>query len=355
LSYDGLSREVKRVEKESGSVVSTKQFVWCGHERCEERDGSNNVTKQFYSQGVKIGSASYYYTKDHLGSIRELSDGSGTIHARYDYDPYGRRSANSITTNPVEADFGFTGYYTNSQWPDLAFSPKRVYSSDLARFISPDPIEEHGGINLQAYVYNNPINLTDPMGLCVGDWYDPSTWFNQEFVDSWIDSSLDIGDALGSAIEAPFEWNWFPKSTGLSLSGDVTVATPVGGHAEAIAGGGGFFDQGSGAYFSHGESAGPLGVVSPQNPESKDPNFNPHIGLYAGGGLGFWLSNASAASDLRNTKRTISFNVGFGVDAGISVSYGNGIWIANVVPPGPSAGGFVSISSQRTTTYSKPK
>ena len=28
------------------------------------------------------------YTRDHLGSIRELVDMSQTVRARYDYDPY---------------------------------------------------------------------------------------------------------------------------------------------------------------------------------------------------------------------------------------------------------------------------
>lgn len=37
------------------------------------------------------------------------------VRARYDYDPYGRRSTNLITSSPVEADFGFTGHYYHLQ------------------------------------------------------------------------------------------------------------------------------------------------------------------------------------------------------------------------------------------------
>ncbi len=36
-----------------------------------------------------------YYAKDHLGSIRELGDSTGTIRARYDYDSYDMRATNS--------------------------------------------------------------------------------------------------------------------------------------------------------------------------------------------------------------------------------------------------------------------
>ena len=91
FTYNGLSQRVKIVEKESGNVTSTKQFVWItgDPQPSEERDASNNVTKRYYSQGMQVGSTNYYYTKDHLGSIRELTDSSGVLQARYNYDPYG--------------------------------------------------------------------------------------------------------------------------------------------------------------------------------------------------------------------------------------------------------------------------
>src|SRR5437867_185697 len=91
-------------------VTSPKQFVWVpGDTRpSEERDGGNAVTKRFYAQGEQIGGANYYYTKDHLGSIREMTDSSGVIDARYDYDPYGRRTK---LRGDLDADFGFTRHY----------------------------------------------------------------------------------------------------------------------------------------------------------------------------------------------------------------------------------------------------
>jgi hypothetical protein len=70
MNYDGLSRRVGIVEKDAtGTVTSTKQFVWDGMSIAEERNAGNTVTKRFYGQGEKIGAASYYYAKDHLGSI----------------------------------------------------------------------------------------------------------------------------------------------------------------------------------------------------------------------------------------------------------------------------------------------
>ena len=38
------------------------------------------------------------------------------------------------------------------------------YSPSLGRFLSRDPIAEQGGLNLYAFVRNNPILLTDSKG-----------------------------------------------------------------------------------------------------------------------------------------------------------------------------------------------
>ena len=62
FSYDGLGRNVDIVETTSGSVTSTKQFVWCEdskrpYQACEERNISGAVTKQFFANGQTISGA----------------------------------------------------------------------------------------------------------------------------------------------------------------------------------------------------------------------------------------------------------------------------------------------------------
>ena len=85
------------MELDSGVVASDKRLLWDGQTIAEERDSAGtNVTKRYFSQGVQLAQSpipnlqsplSLYYTRDHLGSIRELTDSTGTIQARYDYDP----------------------------------------------------------------------------------------------------------------------------------------------------------------------------------------------------------------------------------------------------------------------------
>ena len=41
----------------------------------------------------------------------------------------------------------------------------RYYSPELGRWINRDPIEEYGGLNLLAFVFNAPINIGDNLGL----------------------------------------------------------------------------------------------------------------------------------------------------------------------------------------------
>ena len=168
--YDGQSRRVKI--KLNG--VEQKRILWDGLEQVEERSSSgtpDSVNKRYYPQGFQTVSAiqpfslsAFYYTRDHLGSIRELTDTTGIVRARYDYDPYGVRTNNLITVNPIESDFGYTGHYYETA-TGLHMAPYRFYDVKLGRWLSRDPIGEMGGINLSGYVANDPINLIDPDGL----------------------------------------------------------------------------------------------------------------------------------------------------------------------------------------------
>ena len=108
IVYDGQGRRVRISEiGPSGVITSTKNLVWEGMRVSEEKNSSGAVTKRYFDQGVQIIGSNYYYTRDHLGSVREMTDANGNVQAEYDYDPYGRQTQLSGSMN---ADFGFTGF-----------------------------------------------------------------------------------------------------------------------------------------------------------------------------------------------------------------------------------------------------
>ncbi len=157
FAYNGAGERVQ--EKLNGTLI--KQWIWAGGTQpSEERDASNNVTKRFFGSGQQIAGANYYYATDHLGSVREMTNASGAVRARYQYDPYGRQTK---VSGDLESDFGFTGHYRH-QASGLSLTHFRAYEPNTGRWTTRDPISENGGLNLYAYCANDPINYMDPLG-----------------------------------------------------------------------------------------------------------------------------------------------------------------------------------------------
>jgi RHS repeat-associated protein len=170
FAYDGLSRRIAIIEKNAaGTTTSTKNYLWIGQEIAEERDSSNAVTKRFFPQGEQQAGTDYYYTRDHLGSVREMTNSSGDIASRLSYDPYGRTTVVSGTNLPMKQ-------YGDMYWHQASglFLPllRGGYDSNLGRFIQRDLIGENGGINLYDYCLNDTIMLIDPSGLAGQFFFD---------------------------------------------------------------------------------------------------------------------------------------------------------------------------------------
>jgi RHS repeat-associated protein len=104
------------------------------------------------------------YGVDHLGSVRDVIAGaSGQKLNHFDYDPYGNATI-ATGSHANWTDYRYGGLFYN-QTSGLYLATYRAYDPAVGRWLSRDPIEEQGGLNLYAYVDGNPINGIDPLGL----------------------------------------------------------------------------------------------------------------------------------------------------------------------------------------------
>jgi RHS repeat-associated protein len=103
---------------------------------------------------------------DLQGSVIGSLDAATGALFKAGYLPFGE---NMSTRNGA---FRFTGRRldantaSGAQPSGLYYYRARVYSPTLGRFLQPDPVGYAAGVNVYAYVQNDPLNAVDPSGRC---------------------------------------------------------------------------------------------------------------------------------------------------------------------------------------------
>jgi RHS repeat-associated protein len=215
FQYDGKGRRIGIVEKHGSTILTNKTFVWSREKICQERDGSGViVTKQFFKYGERIGMSNYYFSQDHLKSVRELVDSSGLVQARYDYDAFGRQV--KLSGN-LASDFGYTSFYMEPA-ANLDLSLFRAFDTEKSRWLSRDPLGEYlkndlnipTGPDLYCYVRNNSLIYTDPFGLFFSPYNysaDCHSQYRKDLEDCSKEAKKEYAENYTHCIELTEEWD----------------------------------------------------------------------------------------------------------------------------------------------------
>lgn len=188
----------------SGAIIAT--YTW-GLDLSGSQQGAGGVGG-LVIVGVS-GSGTNFVAYDGNGNVSFLVNSlNGAITAQYEYGPFGeviRQTGTMAKANP----FRFSTKYQDDE-TDLLYYGYRYYNPSTGRWLSRDPIEEQGGVNLYTLNVNSCISFVDYVGLTYkvhkiqGDnidarledhaWYTPFPMWSYSF---WLDAN-----ALETSVDA---------------------------------------------------------------------------------------------------------------------------------------------------------
>jgi RHS repeat-associated protein len=185
-TYDGQSRRVRRqvFSYASGawSLTTDEKYIYDGWNPIARYDAQAsglspqlsytwglNLSGSFQGAGgvggllaVKDGANAYHYSYDANGNVSEVLNNSGAVVAHYEYTPFG-------DTYTATGSYAAVNEYRFSTKPldaasGLYYYGFRYYNPSTGRWLSRDPVEEGGGLNVYGFVENDPVLNIDLLG-----------------------------------------------------------------------------------------------------------------------------------------------------------------------------------------------
>ena len=154
-SYEYQSDNMRSSKTVDG--VTTEQ-VWVNGQIVMDKCGDTVVK---YTYGSKLVESDYgWYSYDAHGNVTMLTDDTGAVIKRYDYDPYGVELGAEDSTD--ENPFRYSGQYTDRE-TGYVYLRARYYAPSLGRFLSMDLMMD--GANWYIYCAGNPVMFIDPSGF----------------------------------------------------------------------------------------------------------------------------------------------------------------------------------------------
>ena len=173
MNYDYLGRRFEKKITVAGTTTLHHRYIYRGFLQiaCLDltRAGTPALWFVFWDPTQPTGTRPlaiqkngswFVYGHDLTKNVCEVFGSDGYIKTTYSYSPFGNVSS-------------IGNFEQNSQWSsefydpelDLVYYNYRHYSPTTARWLSRDPIEEQGGLNLYCFVKNNPVFFDDIYGM----------------------------------------------------------------------------------------------------------------------------------------------------------------------------------------------
>ena len=175
-----------------------------------------------HAQGQEVIVVEYIHT-DAQGTPIAVTDASGTVIERFEYEPYGLQVAGTVEDGP-----GYTGHVEDTL-TGMTYMQQRYYDPAIGRFDSVDAVTAlQGGpqhFNSYDYAYNNPYKFTDRDGRCPQClWGIP--------LGAGVNLAVQMATAEGSFTERWNSVSW--KQVGVAgvaggLSGGISVVASTAG------------------------------------------------------------------------------------------------------------------------------
>ncbi len=202
--YDGNGKRVKKTEGGADTYYVYSSVIG----RAVMEVNSSSVQRAYVmGAGGVIAQRNpdgnfYWLHQDHLKNGRKMTDTSGNLKYRAEFDPYGKllyewTAAVNLNTKK------FTGYERDAA-TGLDYAQARMYTSEWGRFMSPDPAglssankQSPKSFNRYNYTEGNPSNHRDPTGKNMRDASgDCMNFYDSEF-GYWSPFDCYDGDGDG--------------------------------------------------------------------------------------------------------------------------------------------------------------
>ncbi|MBW2103412.1 MAG: RHS repeat-associated core domain-containing protein, partial [Deltaproteobacteria bacterium] len=199
-----------------------------------------------------------------------------------EYEPFGRARVN-IHSSAVN-NIRFPGQYYDQE-TGFHYNYHRYYDPQTGRYLTPDPIGLAGGMNLYAYVGNDPVNGVDPIGLARWKGYLTITSGGEVYGGGILIGAFESEGYNGKKAKVIVVGAMGGVTAGLPVStttGEITLVTPGEPNPGDFFGAISFVSANAGLVRTGGASYVEIGLAKSENIFSFQYGFDASTSGYVG-------------------------------------------------------------------------